>query len=127
MSRTDGLPAFGVAQVEQVVVLTVLLQNFSLHNASWFKDQLLGFVERYRPPQVVINLVNVQHLDRLGVGILISLNAQLKHSHKLCFAGLQPELEAQLKAMYLRHAFRVVDPARPCLVCGRQEIGRAHV
>lgn len=118
--RTDNLPPFAVSQLEQVVILTVLLPDLSVSNAAWFKDHVQEFVGYYRPEVLVINLVNVQSVDRLGVGLLISLNTQLRQQLKLCFAWLQPAVAQQLEAMYLRHAFRIVDPSQPCLICGAE-------
>jgi len=120
-NNTDSLPPFAVAQMEQVVVLTVLLSDLSLSNASWFKEHLVNFVENYRPRVLLVNLVNVEAIDRLGVGQLIGLNTQLKRDVALYFTGVQPQIEAQLKALYLRHAFRIVDPAQPCLICGTND------
>jgi len=119
MGRTDSLPPFAVSQLEQAVILTVLLPDLSVQNASWFKQHVLDFVAHYRPQILVINLVNVAYMDRLGIGLMITLNTQLRQQLKLYFSWLSQDVEQQLEAMYLRHAFRIVDPSNPCLLCGQ--------
>lgn len=118
MAGTDGLPPFAVAQINEVVILTALIEDLSVKNASWFKDHVLEFVRRYRPPSLVINLANVQSIDRLGIGLMITLNTQLKSQLSLYFTQLSWSLEQQLENMYLRHAFKVLDPHEPEKVFG---------
>ncbi|MGV3523403.1 MAG: STAS domain-containing protein [Candidatus Sericytochromatia bacterium] len=122
---SSSLPPFAVGQLEDVLVLTVLLSDLGHSNAGWLKEHLLEFVARYRPRQLVINLCNVVELDRLGVGLLISLNTQLKSQLSLSFAGVTPELEERLQALYLRHAFKIADPRWPCLICHQVECGHS--
>ena len=113
MAGTDGLPPFAVAQIGQVVILTALIEDLSVRNASWFKDHVMEFVRRYRPQKLVINLANIQTIDRLGIGLMITLNSQLKNELQLYFTQLSWQLEKQLESMYLRHAFKVLDPSMP--------------
>lgn len=117
MSRTDRLPPFAISRLEEAVILTVLLPELTVNNASWFKDHVADFVTRFQPSLLVINLINVKAVDRLGIGIMISLNTQLKQQTELYFAGLQPSVDEHLQSMYLRHSFRVIDPGWPCLLC----------
>ena len=120
MATTHGLPPFAVAQFEQATILTALLTELRVNNASWFKTHLLGFIASHRPRLLVVNLANIQFIDRIGVGILISLNSSLKNDLELYFSGLQPSVDQHLQAMYLRQAFRIVDPAWPCLLCQQE-------
>jgi anti-anti-sigma regulatory factor len=121
----SGGPAFALSQLENATIMTLLTESLDSGNSSWLREKILNYTQEYQPPLLVLNLVNIWHIDRLGVGFLINLKSRLPKTTQLTLMAVQEPVETQLQAMYLRHTFKVFWPVQSsCPICG--QVNCAH-
>jgi anti-anti-sigma factor len=114
-------PTFQVNHLEHVLILTPLVDRLTGNNAAWLRERMLNYFSHERPAQVVLNLLNIYHMDRLGVGVLVSLSSRLKPKSKLLITGLTPQVEAELSLTRLDALFPILTAESACLVCQRHQ------
>lgn len=116
------IPAFQANHLEHVLILTPLVDRLTGNNAAWLRERLLNhFIGHEHPAQVVLNLLNIDQMDRLGVGVLVSLSTRLKPKSKLWITGLTPQVEAELSLTRLDALFPILTAESACLLCQRYQ------
>lgn len=113
------LPPFAVTRIAKTTILTPLVENLSVTNASWLKAQILDYYNQHQPESLWLNLSNIQHLDRLGLGALLSLNTTLKALLPFGLMGVNSNLETQLQRW--SYGFDIWRPPAACPVCKQSE------
>lgn len=114
---------FKIGYIENIPVLTVLVESINASNAHWVKDELLGYVKEHHPKGLFLNLYNVKHIGHVGLGALIALNNQIKILHPHAFIGLQPEVSKLVHSSHLERVFQIWSGADNCLICGQASCG----
>lgn len=109
------LPPFAVTRIAQTTILTPLVEHLNATNASWLKSQILNYHNQHQPENLWLNLSNIQHLDRLGLGALLSLNTTLKALLPFGLMGVNSNLEPQLQRW--SYGFEIWRPPAACPVC----------
>ena len=89
---------FKISQLDNVTILTLLVESVSASNAHWVKEQILNYLAEERPFGLIINLNNVYYIDSLGIGVLISINSRSKRFDRFALMGIQPEIEERIFA-----------------------------
>lgn len=114
---------FKVSHIDNIPVITLLVESINARNAHWIKDELLHYVKEHHPKGFFLNLYNVRHIGHIGLGSLIAINNQIKMFHPHAFIGLQPEVSQLIHASHLERVFQIWTGADNCLICGQPNCG----
>jgi len=123
MSRTHSLdadpvvprlPPFVSSEYQYITIITILTDTITAMNSTWLKEKLFDYIDQHQPRMVILNMCNVNKVDRMGVGALISLNSRLKQNYDWTLACVSPEVEDFLKQSHMMHMFKQIHLNSPC-------------
>ncbi len=92
---------------EKFTVITPLESSFAANMADEFKQLLLKYQQK-DIPHVVLNLQNIQQIDKIGCELLADIQQQFyENNYSLVICNLQPDVEELLDKMELLEVMNV--------------------
>lgn len=110
---------YKLSKLENLPILTLIVDSINARNAHWIKDEILNYIEAEKPQGLLINLNNVLHLGHVGLGALIAINNAIRPLKPHAFVGLKSEVQEKVHKSHLENVFQIWSPADACVLCGK--------